>query len=86
MLALDSKIPSNKQTSLRITSTVRALEGEGVSDYEESHEGQPKLAKTTKPGRNHPRNSITKNRKNLLKLNSLLQNIKKPLIKIMENH
>ena len=77
-LALDSEIPSNKQTSLRITSTVRALEGEGVSDYEESHEGQPKLAKTTKPGKNH--------RRNLFKLNSLLQHIKKPLIKIIENH
>ena len=67
-------------------STERALEGEGVPDYEESHEGQPKLAKTTKSGKNHPRNNISKNSKNLLKLNSLLQNIKKPLIKIIENH
>ena len=79
-------MPSNKQTFLRITSTVRALEGKDVPDYEESNEGQLKLAKTTKSGKNHPRNNISKNSKNLLKLNSLLQNIKKPLIKIIENH
>ena len=86
MPALDSEMPSNKQTSLRITSTIRTLEGKGASDYDESHEGQPKLAKTTKSGKNHPRNNVSKNSKNLLKLNSLLQNIKKPLIKIIENH